>query len=460
MGFSLGMSFDNDNLQQIGRHSAQGSNVFVAGRLILATLLVEDRNKWVSSDIDLYIDGTAATAKIQHIFGVYKRNLPKGAPKPLVVRNSQTITFYSQYPTRRLQIVFKLVKSPKDVLLNFDLDICAAVHAASMYQGLGEYVAPCYTTSRKRSPHLTVGFNVFTMNLIQGHYLSERRASQEQRVFKYACRGYGVLILPSYVESLRKSEKSVEKNAHGEAMLTPLNLPSLANEVRRWTKRVIRNQFGDSITECDHSVLENGDQITSETQHKSCLSGFMLFMRHVALVDSEMEHRGELKITSEQFPETTYNDLEGIPYDDTRRRVHGGLRTQDWLAPLKCVTYGPSVVEVLKPKNSIRSVGLIPENFAEWVNEKVELAFRESWLKGRRATILEPAAEYDEEEEDEEPGSDSRCYFCCSWQQLDRPIDEIFEVLYAFHRCHDRCGGDRGDDLCQERFVSALCRSK
>ena len=42
------------------------------------------------------------------------------------MRNSQTITLYSRYPLRRVQIVLKLVSSPREVLLNFDLDVVAA----------------------------------------------------------------------------------------------------------------------------------------------------------------------------------------------------------------------------------------------------------------------------------------------------------------------------------------------
>jgi hypothetical protein len=116
------------------------SNVFVAGGLVLGTLLtpslpsglpdvqqVNTANEWQSSDIDLYIYGldvTSANAKIRHIAEVYKKNLPQDAPF-LVVRNSQTITLYSAWPQRRVQIVLKLVKDPREVLLNFDLDICA-----------------------------------------------------------------------------------------------------------------------------------------------------------------------------------------------------------------------------------------------------------------------------------------------------------------------------------------------
>jgi hypothetical protein len=114
------------------------SNLFVAGGLVLGTLLnpkLDDTSanphtidSWASSDIDMYIHGldpSSANAKIQHIEETFRKNLPKDAPY-LVVRNSQTVTMYSKWPTRRVQIVLKLVKSPREVLLNFDLDICAA----------------------------------------------------------------------------------------------------------------------------------------------------------------------------------------------------------------------------------------------------------------------------------------------------------------------------------------------
>ena len=109
------------------------NNIFVAGGIVLGALhaahdqsLVTEE-QWVSSDIDMYVyglDPRTATEKIDHIFNVYKNNIPDST-QVLAVRNSKTVTFYSLYPTRRLQIVLKLVKSPKDVLLNFDLDICA-----------------------------------------------------------------------------------------------------------------------------------------------------------------------------------------------------------------------------------------------------------------------------------------------------------------------------------------------
>lgn len=108
------------------------SNVFVAGGMVLSSLLCvseSDIPKFSSSDIDIYIYGLGpieANLKIQHLFDVWKSNLPPDAKsETLVVKNSRTITFFSKYPIKRVQIVLKLVKSPREVLLNFDLDVCA-----------------------------------------------------------------------------------------------------------------------------------------------------------------------------------------------------------------------------------------------------------------------------------------------------------------------------------------------
>jgi hypothetical protein len=120
------------------------SNIFVAGGITLGSLLcVESKSRhteavptpihipsmWDKSDVDIYIydlNPIEANRKIEHIFEVFKQNLPPDARESImVVRNSKTITFMTTYPYRRFQIVLKLVKSPAEVLLNFDLDICA-----------------------------------------------------------------------------------------------------------------------------------------------------------------------------------------------------------------------------------------------------------------------------------------------------------------------------------------------
>ncbi|KAJ7760853.1 hypothetical protein DFH07DRAFT_816007 [Mycena maculata] len=79
---------------------------------------------------------------------------------------------------------------------------------------------------------LETGYTVFTMNMIQGHYLSERQATQEQRVFKYADRGYGVRILPSYISSLEAS-KSKLQDISRDKILFGLDIEKIATASRK-----------------------------------------------------------------------------------------------------------------------------------------------------------------------------------------------------------------------------------
>jgi hypothetical protein len=105
------------------------NNVIVAGGIVLGVLLsvTGTGEAWKASDLDIYLYGLTpaqANDKLRELFATFKANLPPGSPV-LIVRNSKTVTFYSKYPLRRIQVVLKLVKSPRAVLLNFDLDICA-----------------------------------------------------------------------------------------------------------------------------------------------------------------------------------------------------------------------------------------------------------------------------------------------------------------------------------------------
>lgn len=103
------------------------TNIVVAGGIALNTLLrVEggehadkDTRAWVTadrdSDIDLYIYGlptpAEANAKIEHIHAVWCRNVDRAAlaagqppPPKLIIRNSKTVNFLSDYPHRRVQV--------------------------------------------------------------------------------------------------------------------------------------------------------------------------------------------------------------------------------------------------------------------------------------------------------------------------------------------------------------------
>jgi hypothetical protein len=82
--------------------------------------------------------------RVEQIYDTWLSNLPPNS-YPHVLRNSRTITygpshstpapmecsiecyirFLADYPIKRVQIILKLVESPKEVLLKFDLDPCS-----------------------------------------------------------------------------------------------------------------------------------------------------------------------------------------------------------------------------------------------------------------------------------------------------------------------------------------------
>jgi hypothetical protein len=128
------------------------------------------------------------------------------------------------------------------------------------------------------------------------------------RVFKYAHKGYRIRILPSYLAHLAlQTHESIKAIACGEDLREPpLSLTALANEAREWTKacldKYIELDHGNRpfhyprpkpVVQSDkpvfsHAMLESYHQITSEPLWRSCLTGFSLLMRHVALWEQEV----------------------------------------------------------------------------------------------------------------------------------------------------------------------------
>lgn len=191
------------------------SNVLVAGGMALTTLLhtdpsMDNERAVRDPDIDLYIYGLGpedANRKVEEVHDTWVRNLPATAQARLVVKTAKTINLLSSYPNRRIQIILKLLPTPTDVLLNFDLDACAIG-----FDGSRVLMLP------RCARAIETGYSVFTMDLVWGHHLGDRRASQEIRIFKYAKRGFGLRILPSYGRSLEEDtlEAAVFKTAQSK----------------------------------------------------------------------------------------------------------------------------------------------------------------------------------------------------------------------------------------------------
>ena len=182
-------------------HGLDWCNVIVAGGILVTALLHVDPDqdkseKITDGDIDLYIYGLSAEKandKVREIYRIWTRNLPPDNSQRLVVKNARTITFLPEYPNRRIQIILNLATCPTSILFTFDLDPCAVA-----YDGRSVLMLP------RCARALETGYSIFTMDLICGHLPQGRGASQNPRIFKYADRGFGIRILPSYVRTLEE----------------------------------------------------------------------------------------------------------------------------------------------------------------------------------------------------------------------------------------------------------------
>ncbi|KAJ3730207.1 hypothetical protein C8R42DRAFT_714913 [Lentinula raphanica] len=482
-------------------------NIFIAGGLVLGALLTPDipptaslpdsersylnqPTEWLSSDIDLYIYGLdveAANEKIKHIVEVYQSNLGSVDAPFLIVRNSQTITLYSEWPKRRVQIVLKLVKSPREVLLNFDLDICAVG-----WDGKQVWMLPRFVRA------LETGTNVFTMDLVNGHYLGDRKATRDKRVFKYAKRGYGIRIIPLYIGYLSpfqsaNSESLLAEISLGEELQEPpLSLPLIASQARAWTREVVNRyiQCGQSdevltfhwpakhwprikgkkgVPVFSHAMLEGYGQITSEPLGRSCLTGFGLLMRHVALWELEVE--GTIEIYEHIFAEDAYSNIGQVAYDDTpayewddnftipnfteaidsfNKRELDAMQ-EEWnhvaddrietFPAIKRVSYSSTIDQIFSDQNNMSIPILMTEAFVQFANELVMKALQELNLNKGRDGKTKPFPLEIIGPENEEYGvvlAIWRLDCILNWQMVDRRIDEVREVLWAFHRANER----------------------
>ncbi|PRP88491.1 ankyrin repeat protein [Planoprotostelium fungivorum] len=165
-------------------------NVFAAGGSILAALMpVPEEHAaknstrrnyfhklmYSNSDIDLFIYGLNeedANKKLVEVYESIKDNLPVEA---ICFRSKYAVTIVSRYPFRHIQIVLRLYKSPAEILMGFDVDVCSVG-----FDGKKVWMTP------RAHRALTHRYNTVDM---------ERRSpSYETRLTKYAERGFSVVV--------------------------------------------------------------------------------------------------------------------------------------------------------------------------------------------------------------------------------------------------------------------------
>ncbi|KAL0571606.1 hypothetical protein V5O48_010356 [Marasmius crinis-equi] len=461
------------------------SNVFVAGGSVLGAYLTPDvkeegahkPEEWISSDIDMYIWGlsvTEANKKIEHVAQVYRSNLPTGSPF-LAVRNSQTITLYSSWPTKRVQIVLKLVNNPREVLMNFDLDPCAIGYDGSTVWMLPRFVraleSEWYFERRLKasSETLRAGYTTFSMDIIHGHYLSNRKASRDSRIFKYANKGFGIRILPSYLTAL-------------EAHPSRLSLDDLQFWAREWTCSFIelrnclqhleKSSVGsplypsDRLPTISHAAL---DHKFENNNSGARLSGFTVLMRHVALWEEEARDSvriekdtrsrigGHDEFENTQYDDTphyiwnesfsipafqktihTFNDNLTEKAEKTANRIFWDRNDRDTGLEVCRLSCGTSITDLLSEDSDLHVPVILPRDVADFINGMVVEVLRE---RGLQTAVPPLRIIYNGEIGSGWRLSQETCLAVwtlnmelMNWQLVDRRMDEIRELLWDFHR--------------------------
>eukprot|EP01133_Synstelium_polycarpum_P020953 gene20953-25153_t len=169
------------------------NNIFVAGGAVLGCLLSKPIG-FEKSDIDLFmygLDDKAATARLVTIYNFLKTL----SPNVQTVRTKYAVTFLNAYPFRNVQVVLRLYKSPAEVLMGFDIDACSVG-----FDGSDVYALP-----RARRA-IVNGVNCVSM--------TRRSLTYETRLFKYAKRGFAILV-PDFDRSM--VDLSIYSQALGEA---------------------------------------------------------------------------------------------------------------------------------------------------------------------------------------------------------------------------------------------------
>ncbi|KAJ7484394.1 hypothetical protein FB451DRAFT_1232352 [Mycena latifolia] len=288
---------------------------------------------------------------------------------------------------------------------------------------------------------IETGCSVFTMNLVRGHYLSDRRASTLVRVMKYADKGYGIRFLPSYISSLAgRTRTSRNPVLDGR----PLDLSSIAAEQRQRTSDTVQ----DALNRADSFYTTNAFDVW------------------------EMERRGEVSLTTINWASNSYEDEVYINWDphfdiaefqqqivysnkaeianwietDLHDRLfpQGIVNPEDLDDRFQRITCAPSVDEVLSRKKDVMLQVLLPCDFAVYANDLVSQAQAHAGL--RETKLLMPMVRQFNFLGAPNPQTDGLFLWRVGkelmWQQLDRRIDEVFEVLYAFRRVNKHLRAD------------------
>lgn len=204
---------------------------------------------YADTDIDLFLYGLnekEAEEKIHEIFELIRSNLRKHIPAEyksnilepqnqeylfqnvFIMRTQNSVSFYCDFPIRPVQIVLRLYSSPSEILASFDVDCCACgfdgKHVWASPRGIRALETRC--------------------NIVD---VSRRSQVYEDRLYKYAKRGYRVAV-PGYIPN--KMDRLMRTFHHDPAETGLLKLMTMEDNLRRPLKPLTMSydHFGCSLT--------------------------------------------------------------------------------------------------------------------------------------------------------------------------------------------------------------------
>lgn len=206
-----------------------------------------------------------------------------------------------------------------ETLLNFDLD-----QAAMGFDGTGVWMLP------RAARALVTGYTTFTMDLVQGHYLNDRRATQDERLFKYASRGFGIRFLESYLDAVKDMKQSKVLNdswerdsASSEATASGYSESDESSDKDgkedKASFSLLHTLLNDARSKVDwfvkagvaHSDIDSRDQVDAQLG-RGCLANFENFAKHVALAELQLDGVTDI---AQRFSAQAYDEDPGAYYD-------------------------------------------------------------------------------------------------------------------------------------------------
>ena len=129
-----------------------------------------------NSDVDLFLYGLETEEQAnKKLIEIYETICDAVPDTVICFRSRYAVSIVSQFPYRHIQIILRLYKSPAEILMGFDVDACSIG-----YDGTNVWMTPrCHRS-------LAHQYNTVDM--------TRRSPTYEQRLAKYATRGFSVLV--------------------------------------------------------------------------------------------------------------------------------------------------------------------------------------------------------------------------------------------------------------------------